>query len=75
LKYVERFRQRALTPEKVEEFAPKNIMLSVTESGHAGEIGTQLGIQEKAFYFGFLEHALFTANKEIAIKNKLKLFA
>jgi len=75
LKYAQRFRDRASTPERMEEFAPKNILLNVTESGHGGEIGTQYGIKEKAFYFGFLEHALFKANKEIKIKNKLSLFA
>ena len=75
LKYVERFRQRVQTPEKVEEFVSKNILLNVTESGHAGEIGTSYGIKEKAIYFGFLEYVLFKANKEIKLKRETALFA
>lgn len=74
LKYVQRFRERTQTPEKLEEFAPKNIVLSITESGHAGEIGTTSGIKEKALHFGFLDYTLFTANKEIKIKQKLTIW-
>ena len=75
LKYVERFRQRVKSPEKNEEFVDKNILLNITESGHAGEIGTSYGIKEKAVYFGFLEYVLFTANKEIEVKRKNALLA
>lgn len=75
LKYVQRFRYRARTPEKVEEFAPKNLLLSITESGHAGEVGTAYGIREKAIYFGFLDYVLFKANKEIKVTLKPAILA
>lgn len=75
LKYMERFRLRAQNPEKIEQFAPKNILLNVTEAGHAGEIGTISGIEEKAMYFAFLDYVLFKANKEIKVDRKLAILA
>ena len=67
LKYLKRFRSRAKTPTRTKEFAPKNILLNITDSGHAGEVGTALGIKEKALHFAFLDYVLFKSSNEINI--------
>ena len=65
LKYLKRFRQRAQVPKKVQEIAPKNVLMLVKDGGHAGEVGSNPGIRQKAFYFAFLDYVLLRANKEI----------
>lgn len=71
LKFANKFRSIVKTPEKSKEISPKNLLVSITESGHQGEVGTEFGIIEKAEYFGFLDYVLFEANKEIEIKHKM----
>jgi protease II len=71
LKYLKRFRARAMTPNKTTEFAPKNILLNITDSGHGGEVGTSQGIKEKALYYAFLDYVLLNASNEITLSRKL----
>ena len=49
----------------MEEIAPKNALLLVKDGGHAGEVGSNPGIRQKAFYYAFLDYVLLRANKEI----------
>ena len=71
LKYINRFRERAKKPEKVEEISEKNVLVNFIEGGHHGESEVVESIKNKCFYFGLLDYVLLEANKEIDIKMKI----
>lgn len=68
LKYVARFRKRVANPTRVSEFAPKNIVLNVLDSGHSGEKGAIQGIKERALILSFLDYAVCRCNKDVTIQ-------
>ncbi|EGR32260.1 oligopeptidase b, putative [Ichthyophthirius multifiliis] len=70
LKYVNRFRERSKSPQKVNEFCDKNILVNILDSGHNGESGAIQGIKEKSIYLAFLEYVVMNQNKDISVQIK-----